>query len=480
MAPGDLKVVLPELVLAGGGLVVLLVALIWPKVSRALQAGFSLAVLGVALAVLPGLWGRNLSGFGGLIAADNYALVFGGIFLVSAALTILLSLNRHETRYVLYNEFFALVLFATLGMALMAAGTDLLTIFIGLETLSISLYVLAAFRRDDARALEAAFKYFLLGAFASAFLLYGIALMYGATGSTRIAILADFVLRRGLLSDPLFVAGFLLAVVGFGFKVAMVPFHMWAPDVYQGAPTPVTAFMATGSKAAGFAALLRVLGTSFGEQAVHWQTVIWVLAFLTMTFGNITALRQQNIKRMLAYSSIAHAGYVLVGVIAANAMATSSVVFYLLAYTFMTAGAFGVVSMLASQSEEFVDLSAYRGLAYRSPAAAVVMSVFMFSLAGIPPTAGFMGKFYLFSAAVKAGFIWLVIFGVINSMISLYYYLGVVVNMFMNDPEASTPTVVRTPPVAVALGIAVLGTLALGLFPSQWMGLMVNLWGTVM
>jgi NADH-quinone oxidoreductase subunit N len=476
----DLRAILPELILAAGGLVVLLVAVIWPKASRGLQGTVSLVTVLLAFGFVPSLWGENLSGFGGLVAADNYALVFGVIFLISAALTILLSLNRHETGYILYDEFFALVLFAAFGMMLMAAGTDLLTIFIGLETLSISLYVLAAFRRNDPKALESAFKYFLLGAFASAFLLYGIALMYGVSGSTRIVVLADFVLNEGFLSDPLFVIGFILALVGFGFKVAVVPFHMWTPDVYQGAPTPVTAFMATGSKAAGFAALLRVLGTAFGDHAVHWQTAVWVLAVLTMTIGNITALRQQNIKRMLAYSSIAHAGYVLVGIIAANEMATSSAVFYLLAYTFMTAGAFGVVSMLASQKEEFVELSAYRGLAYNAPTVALVMSVFMFSLAGIPPTAGFMGKFYLFSAAVKAGFIWLVIFGVINSMISLYYYLGVVVNMFMSEAEATTPVPVRVPAVAVALGIAVFGTLALGLFPSQWMDLLVQLWGTAM
>lgn len=480
MSSVEMRAILPELVLAAGGLVVLLLALVRPRIDRRLQATLSLVVLGVALVMVWDLWGEGRSGFGGLIAADNYSLAFALVFLIAAGLTILLSVNRFESRYVYYNEFFALVLFAAFGMTLMAAGTDLLTIFVGLETLSISLYVLAVFRRDDATALESAFKYFLLGAFASAFLLYGIALLYGVTGSTRIALLYDFVVNEGFASDPLFVIGFLLAVVGFGFKIAMVPFHMWTPDVYQGAPTPVTAFMASGSKAAGFAALIRILATSSGEAAVNWQGVVWVLAVLTMTVGNITALRQQNIKRMLAYSSIAHAGYVLVGVIAANELATPSAVFYLAAYTFMTVGAFGIVSMLASHREEYLDLASYRGLAYRAPLVAVAMSVFMFSLAGIPPTAGFVGKVYLFSAAVKAGFIWLVILGVINSMISLYYYLGVVVNMFMSNPEESTPTPPRLPAVAVALGLAVAGTLVLGLLPSTLMDLVAGLQAGVM
>lgn len=462
-------VVSPAIALTLTGFLIIILSLLSPKLFR--KNLLSVAFIGLTATFLLTLklWDSNELAFGGMVTADNFALIFNCIFLIGASLSLLLSFNEYESGYLLYPEFFAIIMFATVGMMLMAAGTNLLTIFLGLETLSISLYILAGFKRTESRSLEAAFKYFLLGAFASGFLLYGIALMYGTTGSLDLGKIAGFVATNSILENPLMILGGLLVIVGFGFKVAMVPFHMWAPDVYQGAPTPITAFMSTGSKAAGFAAMLRVLLVATNGTVPDWIKILWVLSLMTMFIGNIAALVQSNIKRMLAYSSIAHAGYVLVGIVAWNEIGASSVIFYLLSYTFMNIGAFGVISILSTKDKEFLELNDLKGLGYQRPLTAVVMSVFMFSLAGLPPTAGFVGKFYLFSAAVKAGHIPLVVIGVINSMISLYYYLGVVVVMFMKDTEREWAPTVVLPVISVSLTLAVLGTLGLGLFPSPWM-----------
>lgn len=472
----NLAAVAPAITLTLSGFVVVLLALFFKNVSRVLF--LIVTGLGIALAFAATfyLWDQNQLAFGGLAAADNFALVFNCVFLIGAAMSILLSLNDHESGYLLYPEFFAIVMFAAVGMILMAGATNLLTLFIGLETLSISLYILAGFKKNEIRSLESAFKYFLLGAFASGFLLYGIAFIYGAAGSLDLAQVSSFVKNNGMVTNPLMILGGLLVVVGLGFKVAMAPFHTWAPDVYEGAPTPITAFMSTGSKAAGFAAMLRVLISSTDGAASDWVAVLWVLSVLSMFIGNIAAIVQSNLKRMLAYSSIAHAGYVLVGIVACLPVQTgheagaASVIFYLLSYTFMNIGAFGVISMVSNKEKEYTTLNDVRGLAFQRPFVAVVMAIFMFSLAGLPPTAGFVGKFYLFSAAVKAGHIPLVIIGVINSMISLYFYLGVVVVMFMK--EVQQPVAVRktVPAVSMSLILALMGTLGLGLFPSQLIG----------
>lgn len=475
----DFLVIAPELVLTLLGFSILLLGLIFPRMYRETLAALVLIGLAGTLFFSLQSWGPASSAFHGMVVADKFAAAFHCIFIIAAAMTILLSINELEGEYLLYSEYFALIVFATMGMVLMAAASHLLTIFLGVETLSISLYILAGFRRTHEFALESSFKYFLLGAFASGFLLFGIALVYGATGSGSLESLAGAIGEEPVLANPLLVAGLLLLLIGFAFKIALVPFHMWAPDVYQGAPTPVAAFMATGSKAAGFAALLRVVLAAGVLAHGRWQQVLWVLAVLTMTLGNIVALRQENIKRMLAYSSIAHAGYILVGVIAANERGNSSVLFYLLTYTFMNIGAFGVVSMLSNKSQESIRLSDYRGLAHRRPLVALALAVFMFALAGIPPTAGFVGKFYVFSAAVEAGYLWLVIIGVLNSLVGLYYYLGVVVNMFMHEPgEEPTPSA-ALPAVALALGIALFATLDLGILPGRWMETFQELAGSL-
>ncbi|MDZ7292244.1 MAG: NADH-quinone oxidoreductase subunit N [candidate division KSB1 bacterium] len=478
----DFSLLAPELTLAILGFVVLVLGMLFPRMySEALAA---IVLIGLALAFVFAVqhWGQSDQAFYGMISVDKFSVGFDCLFIIAASLTLLLSLNALEEQYLLYSEYFALIIFATLGMMLMASSAHLLTLFLGLETLSVSLYVLAGFRRTDQKALEASFKYFLLGAFASGFLLYGIALVYGTVGSASLTTLAETMSRplgEGASSSPgslpssaggsIFITGMVLMVIGFGFKIALVPFHTWAPDVYQGAPTPISAFMATGSKAAGFAALLRVLLSSGIMADAVWQKIFWVMAVATMTIGNIIALRQENIKRMLAYSSIAHAGYILVGAIANNEIGYAGVLFYLLSYLFMNVGAFGVVAFLAKSEQEYVTIAEYRGLAYRRPFAAVAMAIFMFSLSGIPPTAGFLAKFYVFSGAVQAGYIWLVILGVINSMISLYYYLGIVVVMFMHEPEGEKVPITPLPAVGLALLIAVFGTLNLGLFPGQWM-----------
>jgi NADH-quinone oxidoreductase subunit N len=482
----DFHLIAPELTLVLLGFLVLALGLIFPRMYS--EALLAVVLIGLAASLIFATqhWaGDPATAFYGMIVVDKFAVGFQSLFIISAGLTLMLSLNSLEEKYLLYSEYFALIIFATAGMMLMASSAHLLTLFLGLETLSVSLYVLAGFRRTDPKALEASFKYFLLGAFASGFLLYGIALIYGSAGSASLTTVAEFVSRRfgaatvasessvpaaGVTEWPsLFLTGVVLMVIGFGFKIALAPFHTWAPDVYQGAPTPIAAFMATGSKAAGFAALLRLMLAADIMTEAAWQQIFWIIAVATMTIGNIIALRQENIKRMLAYSSIAHAGYILIGAIANNVNGHAGVLFYLLSYTFMNIGAFGVVALLAKSEQEYVNISEYRGLAYRRPFAAVAMAIFMFSLSGIPPTAGFLAKFYVFSGAVQAGYIWLVILGVINSMISLYYYLGIVVAMFMQEPEGEKTPITPLPAVVIALGIAVFATLNLGLFPGQWM-----------
>lgn len=462
-------VVSPVIALAVTGFIVVALGLFVPRISRNVLVLLALAGLGLAAFFTVRLWNGFGTAFGGMITTDNFALTFNCIFLIGAGLSLLLSFNEYENGYLLYAEFFAVLLFATVGMFIMASTTNLLMLFLGLETLSISLYVLAGIKRNEIRSLEAAFKYFLLGAFASGFLLYGIAFLYGASGTTDLRLIARLLFSgEAPVNEPLLVVGGLLVLVGLGFKVSVFPFHMWAPDVYQGAPTPITAFMSTGSKAAGFAAILRVLFSTANGTAPDWISVFWVVSVLTMFIGNITALLQTNIKRMLAYSSIAHAGYILVGVVAWSAMGKASVIFYLLSYTFMNVGAFGVLAYLGRKDREYVELNDLKGLGYQRPFVAIVMAIFMFSLAGLPPTAGFFGKFYLFSAAVKAGHVPLVVLGVINSMISLYYYLGVVVVMFMKESTVDLKLSRTLPAVATSLVIAALGTLGLGIFPSYW------------
>jgi len=333
--------------------------------------------------------------------------------------------------------------------------------------MSISIYVLAGIMRKDPKSVESAMKYFIMGAFATGFFLYGVALIYGSTGSFHLNEIASYISAGGSTSrSPLLIIGIALLTIGFGFKIAAVPFHMWTPDVYEGAPTSITAFMATGVKAAAFAGLIRVFYSALGAFQPDWTAIMWLLSVATMTLGNIVAISQSNIKRMLAYSSIAHAGYILVAFTAGNDLGTSSILFYLLAYAFMNIGAFTVVILLGKRGEENTLIADYAGIGFRYPLLAAAMTIFMLSMAGIPPLAGFMGKFYIFSAAVKAKFYWLAIIGVLNSAVSVYYYLRVTVLMYFRETEREITDLAFSPAAIVGVVIAVAGVVYLGIFPS--------------
>ncbi len=463
----DLSLLAPHMVITATALLVLLIE----AFSRGRRKGYltylSIAGIVVAAFVTPSIFDAERLGFSGMLAGDGFAAFVYFILYVVGALTLLVSEGylRDERRE--HGEYQALLLLALVGMMLMAGATHLLTMFLGLETMSIAIYALAGFFRTE-RGTEASFKYFLLGAFASGFLLYGIALIYATCGTTQIyEVMKYFGEVRGLTASPMALAGLGLITVGFAFKVAAVPFHMWTPDVYQGAPTSVTAFMATGVKAAVFAAFVRVFFSAFQSLHVEWSWVLWVVALLTMTLGNLAAIAQTDVKRMLAYSSIAHAGYILVGVVTGTPEASSAILYYLLAYAFMNIGAFACVIMVGRYGHENTGLDAYAGLGFKFPGLGLAMSLFMFSMAGIPPTAGFIGKFLIFKAAVQEGYYWLTILGVLNSAASVYYYLRVIVTMYFK-PEPDTPVVESLragPSVALATLLAGIGVLYFGIIP---------------
>jgi len=396
---------------------------------------------------------------------DHMSLFFICIFTISSALAILLSVEYNEREGIRAGEYYALILFCTVGMILLASSTDMIMIFLGIEIVSICLYVLAGIRRNDHRSNEAALKYFLLGAFATGFLLYGMTLVYGSTGSTNLFKIAEFVQNPSAQSSPLLLMGLVLLVIGFGFKVASAPFHMWAPDVYQGAPTPVTAFMAVGPKAAAFAAFFRVFAEAFPDMSSSWEILLSIIAVLSMIVGNLGAIMQTNIKRMLAFSSVSHAGYILMAVIAKSSLGSSSMLFYMLTYAFMTFGVFGIIIILGRKGEENLEIQNYSGLAYKHPVIALSMTIFLLSLGGLPPFAGFVAKFYLFSAAIQEGLLTLVIIAVLNSAISFYYYLKIVVFMYMKEPEAEF-NISLTPMTLFVVLIGVIGTIQLGIFPN--------------
>jgi NADH-quinone oxidoreductase subunit N len=462
----NLAVVMPEIILSVVAMVLLLVNVFVPSKNKGYLGYLSLIGLAVTAASAISGWGPSVTAFGGAVVQDNFAIFFKVIFLISAALAILISDRYMVQEECNHGELYPLILFATIGMMLMASGTDMMILFLGLELLSVCLYVLAGFNRDNVKSNEAGLKYFLLGAFSTGFLLYGMALTYGATGSTKLMTIYSHVMGNpAIATNPIFVVGMLLIAVGFSFKIAAAPFHMWTPDVYEGAPTPITAFMSAGPKAAGFAAFIRVMIFAFPMLKGHWTDLLWILAVLTMTVGNVIALSQDNIKRMLAYSSIAHAGYALVGFTACNPEGAAGVLFYMLSYAFMNIGAFAVIVLIGKKGEKNGNVQDFAGLAYKKPLLAVVFSVFLFSLAGIPPTAGFIGKFYLFSAAIKSGYVGLAIIGVLNSAASVYYYLRVMVFMYMKDPTEEFDWAGATPSIAICLLLTVGATLVLGVVP---------------
>src|SRR5215212_2891352 len=469
--PIDLGVSLQMLIVFGWATLLLLIDLFVPANNKRLTGYLSLAgVLAAAVAGIP-LWGTNGSTFNNMLVLDNFALTLNWIFLLSTAITILISLDYLPRHGIEQGEYYPLILFATGGMMLLAQGTNLIVMFLGLELLSITLYVLVGFAYPRLSSEEAAMKYLLIGAFAAGFLVFGIALIYGATGTSNLFDISK-ALTAGLAAEDLalLLAGCALVIVGFGYKISMVPFHMWTPDVYEGAPTPVTAFMSVGTKSAGFAALARFLLQGVGPEYTIWVPAVAVLAALTMIIGNISAVTQTNVKRMLAYSSIGHAGYILMGVLAGGVPNTGtrgveSFLFYLLAYSLTNLGAFAVLVALEQRGEAAWDLGDFAGLFGRRPLLAIAMALCMFSLAGVPPTAGFWGKFYVFTAAWAAGLQWLAVIGVLTSAIAAFFYLRIVVQMFMRDPVREVrQTYDRA--LAIGIGVAALGIILIGLLPT--------------
>ena len=457
--------ILPEVILAVvGSLALLLTA---GRRGRAGGGILALCALGaVAAMVAAATMKTGAPAFSGSVAVDGISRITLALLAFSAFMTLLITAGYAGRWEVESGEYFALILFATAGMMAMASGLDLVTIFIGLEVASISQYILASFRWHAARSNEASVKYLLLGAFASAFLLYGIALTYGATGSTHLVEIAAALKTAGVAGNPLLIAGIGLILVGLGFKVSAVPFHMWTPDVYEGAPTAVTAFMAAGPKVAVFVALLRILGFGFDAARPDWTALVWWLAVLTMVIGNILALVQKDMKRLLAYSAIAHAGYVLVALVAGADLGGVGVLFYLVVYSLTTLGSFGVVALAKSEDDGGTAIENFAGLGWSRPWLGLAMAVFMFSLAGIPPTAGFIGKFYIFGAAIQQGHVWLAVIGVMASLVSVYYYLRVVVLMYMRPAASEAPFLIpANAAIALALGLAVVGILFLGVYP---------------
>jgi NADH-quinone oxidoreductase subunit N len=461
----NIYAILPVIVLSLFGIAVMVLepfvseakksSLAWLAFAGTIAAMFSL----VPMAANRGQWYSNLW------IVDDYAVFLNFVFLVIAAITILTAADYLRRERMNHPEFYALLLFATAGMLMMATSNELVMVFIGLEILSIATYIMAGFRRTDLKSNESALKYFLLGSFSSAFFLYGVALIFGATGSTNLIGIAA-ALRTSEVQLSLVELSAALMLIALCFKVAVAPFHIWTPDVYEGAPTPVTGFMSVGPKAAGFAVLFRVFLTAFPSIQNRWASAIWLIAALTMILGNIIAVVQPNIKRMLAYSSIAHAGYIAVAFAAVSRRGVSAALFYVLAYSLMNLGAFAIVTMLGRGEDKLVNLADFAGLGAKRPGLAALLSVFLLSLAGVPGTAGFAGKFFIFRAALESRLLWLAIIGVLTTVVSFYYYLYVIVQMYMREPAEEFADVSVPASLKFALLVSVVGTLYLGVLPT--------------
>ncbi len=460
--------IIPEILVTVSAVLTLLLAAFDKKEGGGYLAGtITLIGTGLALVFTCYLWGNNVDIFNNLYVIDTFSIFFKALILIITLLVTLMSLRYVEREGMIKCEYYSLLLFGTLGMMIMVSSSHFVTIFIGLELMSISIYVLCALLAKNPRSAEASFKYFLLGAFATAFLLYGMALIYGTTGILDVREMATYIVSGRFHLTPLFMVGLAMLVVGFGFKTASVPFHMWTPDVYEGAPTAITAYMATGVKAAAFGAFLRVFYTSFLPYLGIWSNMLWLVAVLTMTLGNVTALVQDDVKRMLAYSSIAHAGYILIAFVIGDKNSSASIPFYVLVYTFMNIGAFTVVILLGQRDHANTGIEAYAGLASRHPGIALAMSIFLLSLAGVPPLAGFLGKFYVLSAAIKAKYYWLAVIGVLNSAVAAYYYLRVIMYMYFREAAGESPEPDTSPAYTLAIVVSAAALFYLGIFPRE-------------
>ena len=466
MISGQFDAIIPMLCVTLAGLVVLLAEAFRGRDERMPIGGLAIiGLLGAGVASVL-LWDSNAESFGA-VTADNFGLFVNLVLVVIGLLTVVFSSQTVERDRLPAGEYYAMMLFAIVGMMLMGQATDLLVIFLALETMSIAVYVLTGIRRDQQQSSEAAFKYFLLGAFASSFFLYGIAFLYGVTGTTNIERLSSAIAAQSMSGNPMILLGIGLLIIGFAFKIAAVPFHMWSPDAYEGAPTVVTGFMSTGVKAAAIAAFVRVFLKGLDPMIADWAPVIWWVAALTMVVGTVVGVAQTSLKRMLAYSSIAHGGYLLAGLVAGNDVGKAAILFYLAAYALTNLGAFGVIAILGSRERANDDLRDYAGLWNTHPGLATLMTFFLLSLGGFPPTAGFIAKWYVFSAAIGSGYYGLAIIGVLSSVVSVFFYLRIVVMMYMTDRDAR-PVPPPVPRLAMAgLAIAMLGVLYLGVLPTR-------------
>jgi NADH-quinone oxidoreductase subunit N len=467
----ELLLLAPEILLATAGLLLLLIGTVGRGLGNRESALVTMVALGLTAVVLFRVHGSvpgRLLILQGSFIIDGFAFFWKLLVLVATALTVLLSVRFLEEGNYRATEYYALILFATSGMMFMASGYTLLTIWISLETMALGSYILAGYFKHHVRSNEAALKYFILGALSSGILLYGISLLYGAAGTVRLGALSRALGDAAASGNKLVPLGWILLACGLFFKVSAVPFHIWTPDVYTGAPTPVTAYLAVASKGASFAILLRIFYEGLGTVQAEWQWIVAVVAAATMIWGNLAALTQENVKRMLAYSSIAHAGYILLGVLAVSEVGLWSVLFYLMAYTVITMGAFGTVILLERKEYAGETCADYAGLAQRSRFLAAMMLVFLLALTGIPPTGGFFGKVYLFAAAVKAGWTWLAVIGVLTSAVSLYYYFRIVVYMYLRDSTQAAPAPLRAPALVGAIAFCAVATLVLGLYPEPF------------
>jgi NADH-quinone oxidoreductase subunit N len=467
----DWRIISPEIAILITAFLLLIVDLFLKRGRNSVFTGISFVGIMAALLLTFGNYQSFGLGFSNTVISDSISFYFRIIFCLGTLLTIFVSSTYVKREMKSIGEYYVLIFISTFGMMVMASSADLITIFLGLEVMSIPLYVLSGINKDRPRSREASMKYFLMGAFASGFLLYGIALIFGAYGTTNLVEIARRLDIGGNYSMVLSSAGLALILIGLGFKAALAPFHMWVPDVYEGAVAPITAFMSAGPKAAAFAALFRIFSLFSPITSDKFTTVLWILAVVTMTWGNILAISQKNIKRMLAYSSIAHAGYIMIALTAGGEAGFSAGIFYLLAYTVMNIGAFAIIVLFAGKGEKLENIKDYSGFGLKYPFAGIAMSIFMLSLAGIPGTAGFIGKYRIFMAAVNSGYIGLAVIGVLNSLVSVWYYIGVIVNMYM-VPEAELKTeYYLSTTLMVAVLIALFGTVWLGLFPNNWLEL---------
>jgi NADH-quinone oxidoreductase subunit N len=458
---------LPETILTIAGTLLMVLDPILRRRSSHAFGHLSILALLAALGGSIYAYGNAGTAFGGMLVVDGYATFFRVLVIAVGILTVLASYRFLTRQDAETSEYHALLLFSIAGQCLMVAANQLIMVFIGLEISSIASYVLVGYLRDDKQANESSLKYFLLGSFATAFFLYGVALIYGSTGTIQLTAVRNVVTGPNAPSAVFIGLAAALMFVGLAFKVSAAPFQMWAPDVYQGAPTPITAFLSTGPKAAAFAVFIRIFMTAFEPIGTGWEPLIWISALLSMTIGNFAALRQTNVKRMLAYSSIAHAGYVMVALAARSTIGTAAAMFYLAAYAFMNIGAFAAVTHLSGKGERFQNIKDFAGLGRKQPATAGMLTVFLLSLIGVPLTGGFFGKFYIFRAALESHLVWLTVLGLLNSAVAAYYYLRILVMMYMHEPsDAASEVEPLSLGMRAALVLPVLFTLFLGIFPN--------------